>query len=963
MRHARGWSVLALGVAIAIAAAAVLLSRSTPRRAVDESTASPSLTAADSLQRAGRALENRGDWAGARTCYESALAMRRALLGRRHVDVATSLEDVGIAYTQLAIFDSARVCLEEALIQRQQLLGPDHLDVAQTQNSLGQFYFEVGDYALARRAYEEALRIRQEVRGPDHAEVAGVLNNFATLLKHMGEDREAQAMLERALAIRTRVHGSRHRLVASTLANLAIIHRDRGEMDSARNYYRQALEIVERTLPPEHPLVASYLFGYGRLALDSGDEATAATLLERAAATRERVLGKGDPATAEVWADLALLHERSGDLPAARARLDSALVVMQRALPVDHPDLSETCVQHARVLNRCGDPVGAFESALEGERGARAHLQLTAQSLAERQALQYDAIRASGLDVAIAIATRPDANVDVARVWDALVRSRALVLDELASRQRIVAAAASDPRVAVAATALRDARARVAALKVRSGSDRLHAQTILAAAQQDCDAAERRLADRSAPLRGDLKRDRIGFEAVRSRLGASTTLLAYVVYGAALEQPGFASRVGAHQDRGEAAYAAFILRSDGSPPRVLRLGSAATIDPLAVEWVQAIRRGGAALDRQSLDAAESKAREIGMRLRALIWDPMAAELANEERIVIVPDGVLSLINFYAMPQPDGGYLIERDVIVHEFAAERDLVTGRDPAPEGRGLLALGGPRFDAKPATTTAQATLWRAPRGATRDAWSDCQDLTGVHFEPLPASAREAEEVASLWRQNALLRGNVLCLIGDAASETAFATAAPGYRVLHLATHGFFLDGECAEELPETRGMGRVVRKEPARSPLRPMLGLAGLALAGANARDTASGPENDGILTAEEIASLDLRGVEVAVLSACDTGRGEIRAREGVLGLRRAFTVAGAQTMVLGLWPVRDDLAREWMHNFHTRYLTEGVRPEVAARDAGRAVLQARRSRGEGGHPFAWAGFIATGGVPDVR
>ena len=381
------------------------------------------------------------------------------------------------------------------------------------------------------------------------------------------------------------------------------------------------------------------------------------------------------------------------------------------------------------------------------------------------------------------------------------------------------------------------------------------------------------------------------------------------------------------------------------------------IEPLVVDWVRAIRRGGAAGDAQTLTAAESECLKVGARLRACIWDPIAADVVNSKRIAIVPDGMLSLINFYALPQSDGRYLIERDVIVHEFAAERDLVASRADAEDGRGLLALGGPRFD-EIAASEVQSAAWRGPH-SSRDVKRDCQDFTDAYFEPLPAAAREAEEVASMWRKKEAGHGEVLCLTGVDASEAAFTAAAAGRRVLHLATHGFFLDGECAEELPGERGIGRVLHKRPVHSASRPMLGLAGLALAGANARDTAKGAENDGILTAEEIASLDLHGVEVAVLSACDTGRGEIRAREGVLGLRRAFTVAGAQVLILGLWSVRDDLASEWMRHFHTRYLAEGARPEVAARDAGRALLQARRARGEGGHPFAWAGFISTGGV----
>jgi CHAT domain-containing protein len=136
-----------------------------------------------------------------------------------------------------------------------------------------------------------------------------------------------------------------------------------------------------------------------------------------------------------------------------------------------------------------------------------------------------------------------------------------------------------------------------------------------------------------------------------------------------------------------------------------------------------------------------------------------------------------------------------------------------------------------------------------------------------------------------------------------------------------------------------------------------SGLALAGADQRDQAGPGEDDGILTAEEIAALDLSGVEWAVLSACDTGVGEVRAGEGVFGLRRAFQIAGARTLIMSLWSVDDESTREWMTALYEARLRDGLSTAESVRQASLGVLEARRKAGESAHPFYWAAFVAAG------
>jgi CHAT domain-containing protein len=137
----------------------------------------------------------------------------------------------------------------------------------------------------------------------------------------------------------------------------------------------------------------------------------------------------------------------------------------------------------------------------------------------------------------------------------------------------------------------------------------------------------------------------------------------------------------------------------------------------------------------------------------------------------------------------------------------------------------------------------------------------------------------------------------------------------------------------------------------------LSGLALAGANHRAAAGPGEEDGVLTAEEIAAMDLRGVDWAVLSACETGLGEVRRGEGVFGLRRAFQLAGARALIMSLWSVEDESARRWMRALYEGRLGKGLETAEAVREASLAVLRERRERKESTHPFFWAAFVAAG------
>jgi len=352
-------------------------------------------------------------------------------------------------------------------------------------------------------------------------------------------------------------------------------------------------------------------------------------------------------------------------------------------------------------------------------------------------------------------------------------------------------------------------------------------------------------------------------------------------------------------------------------------------------------------------------------LRTRVWDPVAARLAGAQRVLIVPEGDLNLVNFAALPTEPEGYLVEHGPLMHLLTAETDVVALEVGPSRNSGLLALGDADFDA----TELFAAL-RPPGTESGDDTDDeivtrqepyrglpmtCPDFGSHRFAPLAATLLEVERIATLWRHGADTAETVV-LTGAGASETAFKRLAPGKQTLHLATHGFFLDEACATGARTTRGIGGL-RPTGRRQVVHNPLFLSGLALAGANHRQVAGLDEDDGILTAEEIAMLDLTGVESVVLSACDTGVGRIEPAEGVHGLRRAFFIAGAQRLVMSLWPVDDESTQRWMRAFYDARRDTTMGTADAVRHAGLTVLRHRRSNGSSTHPFFWAGIVAAG------
>src|SRR6266568_1521970 len=488
------------------------------------------LLVASALDLLASVQQDLGSYTEAQPLFERALAMREKQLGPEHPDVAQSLNNLAVLLLLTGSYAEARPLFERCLAINERLLGPEDPIIALLLNNLGVLLGSMGSYTEARSLAERALAIQERQLGPEHPVVAQSLGNVAYLLQSMGSYAEAKPLFERAQAIYEKQLGPEHPEVARNLNNLALLLKEMGSYIEARPLFERALAIREKQLGPDHPYVASTLNNLGMVLQALGLFHEAKQVFERAMAIYDKQPGPGHPDAAKNLSNLALLLQDMGFNTEAKRLLGRALAMFEKQLDPEHPFLARAHKNLGVLLARTGSRSAALTEALRAEEIGRNHVRLMARALAERPALRYSSVRDSGLDLALSLVVEGhgQASGSGRRVWDALVRSRALVLDEMASRHRAYGEA-QDPLVADLTQRLIFASGRLANLMVRgpghSSPDQY--RKLLDDTRREEERIEQALAEKSLAFRQELSKGRLGLDDVVQNLPPGSALLAF----------------------------------------------------------------------------------------------------------------------------------------------------------------------------------------------------------------------------------------------------------------------------------------------------------------------------------------------------------------------------------------------------------------------------------------------------
>ena len=880
---------------------------------------------AQSLTNLSGTLRALGKFSESEDLIQKALAIGRKNLGEEHPDFATIMEHYGSTLRDAGKLVEAERVYKTVVEIRRKALGREHPQVAIALDFLGQTLAKQGRLLDAEILLREALEISQRRLGPAHSAIATRLNNIALVLSDQGREEEAVQLLRRSLAITEKTLGTEHPEYATTLSNVALHLLHAGKKQDAETMYRKALTVRQRVFGKDHVAVAQNLNGLAHALSSQGRREEAMTLMRESLAILQKQRGKDHVEVATGMFSLAHMLLKQDQYGEAEALLRQSLSIRQRQLGVDHPLVARTEEALALTLfatQHTEEALALFaHSAKIDEKQVR-------EAASESRMTQFlNQLRNGGAEdrlYSLALAGPQDAPTSrqLALTTELLRKGRAAEAGSVANT--LLRRSLSNEGVRRQYDAWIGARQALEGL-LFGGMGKLTAEQYRNRLQElrgQVESTEAQLLD---DLPASRKQRLPEFDAmvstVAQRLPTSGALVEFVFYVPAL--PG---SVSLSQLKAEPHYLALLLFPDQRSAAV-DLGPADAVNSQAGELLS------------KLQNPREDPKSAAQALYTLILRPLLPHLHGATELFLAPDHALHMIPFDALH--DGkDYLLGR-FRFHYLTSGRDLL--RQPSgASGSSSLVVANPDFgkgDESKLQTQNQSLYSRL-----------------VGLAPLPGTLREAQAIGRLL--------GVEPLTGGHASEEAIRQVRSP-RILHIATHGAFLEDVQYSPVSSDDQQGlRALTPLPQVRPKANLEHLPGswgamsrsaLILAHAIEGSKSGSTEQDGLLTAQEARSLDLEATQMVVLSACETGQGSLSAGQGVYGLRRAFLVAGAETVVTSLWQVHDQTTGDLMTLFYRKLLDS--RNPLGRLDAMRQAMRAVRGIPGRGHPYYWAPFLVIG------
>jgi len=830
-------------------------------------------------------------------------------------------------------YQEAIPAAERLLVINEGLFGSDHPNTARAAVNLANFYRMTGRYGEAEPLFRRALAIEERApRGPNRLSVAFTLQFLAMLYNNTGRYADAEPLIRRALEIRQRARMQSPESVAYLLTLLAEAYHFSGRQAEAEPVMKQAVEIWEKhqNHPPDGMSFA--LTTIARIYRNTARYAEAESLIKRSLEICEKGLGENHPNVAFGLTNLAMIYRITGRQSELEPLYKRALAIWEKSLGERHPTVSVS-------LNN----LGLYYAVTGRHSEARTLLKRSADIrdsvresiftlLTEKQKLSYMKTQEWGIYGYLSHSLLfPDAKgtavTDAFNAWlkwkGSVVEAQGRYLDALHTSE--------NPNVQKKLKELTDVKREIARLQLfgpgKTPPDDYKRRMSEYEIRKESLEAEIMASSRDFML--TKKARAVDVKTLSSLLPADTVYLDY----AKITLFDFEKR-----KFGEPHYLLFVLaRGDRDVVKLIDLGGSRKVDSHVKAYLSE-------MDKAKTEEAlpdEKKLKSEASILYDILIKPVEPFLTGKKSLLVSPDGNLNLIPFDALVAPTGAYLIEGSLISY-VGAGRDMVKFEKFSLRGGASLIIADPDYDL--GQKEIEDAKSSAGIGAARVRGRVSRDAGGMRFDRLPDTKVEADTIARILQDKF---GQKVSNRQDkrALEYVLFSMKSP--RVLHLATHGYFLTEE------ETRQPDRM--SEMSDDPLQeipvtienPML-RSGIVLAGANT--SLREGKDEGMVTAEKIVGLDLKGTDIVILSACQTGVGDIQSGEGVFGLKRAFILSGAKTLVMSLWSVPSEETVDLMTSFY-RLISEGHAPSEALRQAKLGIMKNKP------HPFFWAAFVITG------
>ena len=876
-----------------------------------------------SLNNLGILYWNMVDYAKAERYYLEAIAIKEKALGKEHLSYASSLNNLGELYSDIGNYSKAERYYLEATAIYEMALGKEHPDYATSLNDLGNLYKDMGDYAKAERYYLEALAIRKKVLSEENPSYAQSLNNLGLLYKDMGDYAKAERYYLEAAAIWEKEMGKEHIDYAISLNNLGALYEKIGDYVKAEYYKLEATAIFKKALGKEHPYYATSLNNLGSLYNNMGDYAKTESYYLEAKEIYEKVLGKEHPYYATSLNNMGSLYSDMGDYAKAERYYLEAISIREKTLGKEHPD-------YAWSLDKLYGLYLSKKEYMQALAYKQEQIKINISIIKQNFSFQTEQQRSFYWDTNSNFFENnyslsffhpvPESNV---LNYENTLFSKGLLL-RTTNAVRDAIYFSGNQALINQFEELGGLRQQISTLKQNGGNEEY-----IKSLEDRAEALDKSLTQSSAAFR-ELKADlAINWQKVRNSLQKNEAAIEFVSF-----------RIYDKKWTDTVQYAALVLKKDSTAP----------------VWVPLCNESGLKeiLDKAEGRSSEQQARILynanGLALFETVWKPLEQELKGVTTIYYSPSGLFHKIAFNALPIDDSynKRLVDKYNLnlVSSTSEVVHLSRNKTEKTQITSAVLYGGLDYNADATAMRKAAQSYKTEAVVSAAASAPPQGVTrGAAWGPLPATRVEVQNIQGYLMKKKIANTLYQDSMGNEESFRQLSGRKTG--LIHLATHGFFLPD------PERKHDDRAQQQQQGSGVLKPMdnpLLRSGILLAGGNHAWTNHPVEGveSGVLTAAKIAGMNLLGAKLVVLSACQTGLGDVKNGEGVFGLQRAFKLAGVETLIMSLWEVDDAATSLLMSTFYNEWLISGKSRREAFKEAQKKV------RAKYPVPFYWAAFV---------
>lgn len=863
------------------------------------------------------ALARQDRFAEAEQLHLEALEIFRKTFGEKQADYAKQCYHLGSAYHDAGNFPLAEQWLLKARTLQEELFGRNHPDYGITLDVLGSLYMDRGDYVKAEVAYQEARDVAEKTVGKNHNDYLRASSNLAVLYDELGQYDKAEKIFRDIVSIREAKQGKNHPEYASACVRLASTLTSMGRYPEAGLLLELAQSVIANTLGRDNlgyaEVCGSMAYYYNR----TGNREKVEQLYTEIRDLRAIYQGKNHVDYAQACNNLAYAKNNNGKTAEAEQLYNESRTVLITAGLTRHPLYATVCNNLAKIYENQQKYTGAFQLYAQSGRvfvnELNSNFILLSESEREKYLEEFNYYRDIYFSFMLGVADKIEAAAAWAFRYNMLTRG-ALFRASKSFREEIQNTTDADLRKMF--NDYQSIKAEYARALTLSEEQLKERRLDLSVLREQITENEKNLLRKSQIL-SRLTADTIyTWKDVQKLLKPDEALIEWV-------------RMEYYKDgwTDSVIYLAFIIRPQQQKPEYVVLGNGKDMEGREIKFYM----------NSIMSGLEN------FRSYNIFWKPLSAKLSNTRKVYIVPDGIYHNINLSTLYNPASGKYLSDEYTLHLLGSSLDLIhyrggkaTPRKSYKQFKAYL-FGYPDYTGtKQARQYTSAELGRIRNFIRKDSIQRFFDLTEGHVTVLEGTRIEVNEVNKVLRSKGIEA--VLLTDQDASEKQLRQLRSPD--VLHIATHGFFLSN--AERLDPDKQIR--IKENP--------LMRSGLLLAGAELglRGESMPSDDDGILFANEVQLLDLNDTELVVLSACETGLGEIKNGEGVYGLQRTLQEAGAKNIIMSLWKVDDQVTQELMTQFYT-LLFSGKSKRAAFEEAQFIIRQKHP------HPYYWGAFVLIG------